>query len=136
EETGKRQPQECAIKRTQRARSQRHCKPIFMFLCVSESQSGAIIGRWLKTKNDPEGILAALEFAAANGVAEPISYVTKCLAKEPKRETVSAVERVKRMAEEARRLEDSAGIKRPSDAIGGIGFSSLDDPGFSSQGQS
>jgi hypothetical protein len=61
--------------------------------------------------------LAALEYAAANGVAEPISYVTKCLAREPKRESIGAVERIKRMAEEARRIEDSAGIKRSSDAI-------------------
>jgi hypothetical protein len=39
-------------------------KTILISLGVPEKQSGSIIGRWLKQKNDPEGILAALEYAA------------------------------------------------------------------------
>jgi hypothetical protein len=30
-------------------------------LGLSEKRSGSIIGRWLKQKHDPEGILAALQ---------------------------------------------------------------------------
>lgn len=123
------------INETPQARTHRLGKPLLISLGVSEGNSGKVIGRWLKEKNDPEGILAALEFAVSSGVAEPISYVTKCLAREPKHEALSAIERIKRMAEEARRIEDSAGIKRSSDSIGGPGVGGINGPGVSSQGK-
>jgi hypothetical protein len=56
-------------------------KTLLVSLGISEKQSGSVIGRWLKQKNDPDGILAALQYAADHGIIEPISYVTACLSK-------------------------------------------------------
>ena len=99
-----------------RARLYRLGKPILISLGVSERSAGLVIGRWLKTKNDPTGILAALEYAAANAVAEPISYVTACLSsKDSKREKSSLAETARQLAEQARELE---GIGRPIKVIG------------------
>jgi hypothetical protein len=93
-------------------------KTTLVSLGISEKQSGAIIGRWLKQKNDPEGILAALEYSAANGIIEPIGYVTRCLTKEAKSEKLSLADQTRRLAERARELENQAGLGRPPIAIG------------------
>jgi hypothetical protein len=95
-------------------------KTLLVSLSVSEKQSGRIIGRWLKQKNDPEGILAALQYAADNGIIEPISYVTACLAKRNSGEKLSLTDQAIECANRARELEDSAGIGRPLAAIGSI----------------
>lgn len=86
-------------------------KTLLVSLGVSEKQSGAIIGRWLKQKNDPEGILAALHYAADNGIIEPIGYVTRCLAtKDSRSEKLSLSDRAKILAEQAREIEIANGL--------------------------
>jgi hypothetical protein len=86
---------------------------------VSEKQSGSIIGRWLKTTPDPIGILAALQYAADNGVMEPIGYVTRLLAQGGKngKTQISSSDRAKQLADQARALEHEAGIRRSDDAF-------------------
>src|SRR5262245_3114772 len=102
-----------------RARLYRLGKPILISLGVSERNAGSVIGRWLKTQNDPAGILAVLEYAAANAVAEPISYVTACLSsKDSKREKSSLAETARQLSEQARELEAKSGIGRPIKVIG------------------
>src|SRR5262249_20079593 len=93
-------------------------RTILVSLGISEKQSGAIIGRWLKQKNDPPGILAALEYAAANGVMEPVGYVTRCLAKDGKHEKLSLTDQARELADRARELENTAGFRRSPVAIG------------------
>jgi len=96
-------------------------KTLLVSLGISEKQSGSIIGRWLKQKNDPEGILAALHYAADHGIIEPIAYVTACLSKKDFRsEKLSLADQARELANRARELEDHAGIKRPLTSIGSV----------------
>jgi hypothetical protein len=94
-------------------------KTLLVSLGVSERQSGAVIGRWLKQRNDPEGILAALQYAADHGIIEPIGYVTRCLAKELN-EKSSLNDKCERLAERAREIEHAAGIGCEIAAIGSL----------------
>lgn len=103
-----------------RARLFRRGKTLLVSLGVSEKQSGAVIGRWLKQKNDPEGILAALQYAADHGIIEPIGYVTRCLAKEISDEKLSLADRARRLAEQAREIENAAGLGCETVALGGF----------------
>jgi uncharacterized protein YdaU (DUF1376 family) len=43
---------------------------------VAEKRTGALIGQWLKAKNDSIGLLAAIQFARDQNVADPIAYVS------------------------------------------------------------
>lgn len=102
-----------------RARLFREGKTILIALGVSPKQSGAIIGKWLKTTPDCDGVLAALTYAFQNNVMEPIGYVTKLLntggsnGRGANRESFD--ERIKRLADEARRAERAAGIESAFD---------------------
>lgn len=102
-----------------KARLFRKGKTLLVSLGTSERQSGAVIGRWLKQRNDPEGILAALQYAADNGIIEPIGYVTRCLAKELN-EKSSLNDKCERLAERAREIEHAAGIGCETAAIGSL----------------
>jgi hypothetical protein len=94
-----------------KARLFRKGKTLLVSLGISEKQSGSVIGRWLKQKNDPEGILAALHYAADNGIIEPIGYVTRCLAtKDSRNEKLSLSDRAKRLADQAREIEIANGL--------------------------
>ena len=92
-------------------------KTLLVSLGISEKQSGSLIGRWLKQKNDPDGILAALQYAADHGVIEPIGYVTRCLSKDSRIEKPSLADQARELANRARELEDNAGIGRPPASI-------------------
>ena len=95
-------------------------KTLLVSLGISEKQSGSIIGRWLKQKNDPDGILAALQYAADHGVIEPIGYVTRCLSKDSRIEKSSLADQARELANRARELEANAGIGRPLTSIGSV----------------
>jgi hypothetical protein len=108
------------LNETPQAKLFRVGKPALISMGVSEKQSGRIIGRWLKQKNDPDGILAALEYAAARGIIEPISYVTKCLSTEPKngkRKPISPREWLDQHLQQ-HPSEQSAGGSLPEDIAG------------------
>jgi hypothetical protein len=95
-------------------------KTLLVSLGISEKQSGSVIGRWLKQKNDPDGILAALQYAADHGIIEPIGYVTRCLAQDSRIEKSSLTDQARELANRARELEDNAGIGRPPASIGSV----------------
>lgn len=59
-----------------KARLFRLGKPILMSFGIAEKRTGTLIGQWLKAKPDPLGLLAALQFARDQNVAEPIAYVS------------------------------------------------------------
>lgn len=43
---------------------------------VAEKRTGALIGQWLKSRNDPVGLLAAIQYARDQNVADPVAYVS------------------------------------------------------------
>jgi hypothetical protein len=90
-------------------------RTILVSLGVSEKQSGSIIGHWLKEKNDPQGILAALQFARDHvPVGSPIAYVTQLLAKDGNYGNAkkSLADQALELADEARERERRAGVGR------------------------
>jgi hypothetical protein len=104
-----------------KARLFREGKTILVSMGLTESRSGSVIGRWLKTNPDALGILAALTYAYDNNVIEPIAYVTKLLNTGGKtngtREGFDDM--VRRLADQARDLERAAGIGRTPDPLRG-----------------
>lgn len=101
-----------------KARLFRKGKTALVMLGLSEERSGAVIGRWLKDKYDPTGILAAIEYAREQCAVSPIAYVTQIL-RGQKHEKTDFQSRVRELSDEARRLEDQAGVVRSSDAFRG-----------------
>ncbi len=51
-------------------------KTVLVSFGVAERRTGSLIGQWLKSKNDPVGLLAAIQFARDQNVAEPVAYVS------------------------------------------------------------
>jgi hypothetical protein len=51
-------------------------KTVLMSWGAPERTCASMIGRWLKTKDDPEGLLAAIEYARDRNVFEPIAYIS------------------------------------------------------------
>lgn len=93
-------------------------KTILVSLGLSEQRSGSVIGSWLKKRDDPTGILAALEYAVDNNVIEPVGYVTKLLGEKGKSNGKQhPADIAKQLADEARELERQAGIGRPVTAV-------------------
>ena len=43
---------------------------------VSEKRTGSLIGQWLKQRPDPVGLLAAIQYARDQNVAEPVAYIS------------------------------------------------------------
>jgi hypothetical protein len=99
-----------------KARLFREGKTILVCLGLSESRSGSVIGRWLKTNPDADGILAALTYAYQNNVIEPIAYVTKLLNTGGKTNDTAA-QRACKLADQARDLERQAGVVRPDASV-------------------
>jgi hypothetical protein len=89
---------------------------------IAEKRTGALIGQWLKTRNDPIGLLAAIQYAREQNIAEPIAYISAAVnAKEPRngqhRQSLSDI--AHDLADEARRIEREAGLFGPNDAVRG-----------------
>ena len=59
-----------------KARLFRLGKTILVSFGIAEKRTGSLIGQWLKAKNDPAGLLAAIQFARNQNVAEPVAYVS------------------------------------------------------------
>ena len=54
----------------------REGKTLLASFGVAEKRTGALLGQWLKQRDDPEGLLAAIRFARDQNVAEPVAYVS------------------------------------------------------------
>lgn len=59
-----------------KARLFRLGKTVLVSFGVVEKRTGSLIGQWLKAKNDPAGLLAAIQFARDQNVAEPVAYIS------------------------------------------------------------
>lgn len=103
-----------------RARLFRIGKPILISFGISEKRTGSLIGQWLKTRNDPLGLLAALMFAREQNVAEPVAYVSAIVHGKGKNGDSNGTNRRpgeslgdlgRRLAARARELELAAGIE-------------------------
>jgi len=93
-------------------------KTILISFGVAERQTGALIGRWLKTNPDPVGLLAAIEFARERNVAEPVAYISTALAKKRGANgKTDAAQVAFDLADEIRQRESEAGIGREDDAF-------------------
>ena len=103
-----------------KARLFRIGRTILVSFGISEKRTGALIGQWLKTRNDPVGLLAAIQFARDQNVAEPVAYISTVIAKEKPNGThkPSLVDLAFELAEQARERERAAGIFRSSDVVG------------------
>ena len=103
-----------------KARLFRIGKTILVSFGIAEKRTGALIGQWLKTRNDPAGLLAAIQFARDQNVAEPIAYISAVIAKEKSNGNgkQSLVDLAFELAEQARERERAAGIFRPPDIVG------------------
>ncbi len=104
-----------------RAKLFRIGKTILVSFGIAEKRTGALIGQWLKTRNDPSGLLAAIQYARDQSVAEPVAYISAAI-----KEKSNGQHRGNRLAElafeladEARERERAAGLHRSDDVVGG-----------------
>jgi hypothetical protein len=67
------------VNETPKAKLWRAGKEILISFGVPPDRTGGLIGRWLKTKPDPAGVLAAIQYARDQNVAEPVAYVSVLL---------------------------------------------------------
>lgn len=110
----------------ERAKLFRIGKTILVSFGVQEKRTGALIGQWLKAKNDPAGLLAALQFSRDRNVAEPVAYVSAIIHGKSngvangndRRPGESLSDFCGRLAAEARRLEAAKAAERADDAFG------------------
>jgi hypothetical protein len=104
-----------------RAKLFRIGKTILVSFGVTEKRTGALIGQWLKARNDPVGLLAAIQFARDQNVAEPVAYISTLLSKHGGRNgqaKSTLTDLAFDLAEQARERERAAGLHRPDDAVG------------------
>lgn len=59
-----------------KARLFRIGKPLLISFGISEKRTGSLIGLWLKARPDPAGLLAAIQFARDENVADAIAYIS------------------------------------------------------------
>jgi hypothetical protein len=64
-----------------RAKLFRIGKTILVSFGVGEKRTGSLIGQWLKERNDPAGLLGAIEYARDQNVAEPVAYISTLLSR-------------------------------------------------------
>lgn len=104
-----------------RARLFRIGKTILVSFGVAEKRTGALIGQWLKKRSDPDGLLAAIQFAREQNVAEPVAYISAVLngGSNGKGHSETLEQRCQRLAAAAREREVAAGITREDDYFRG-----------------
>jgi uncharacterized protein YdaU (DUF1376 family) len=94
-------------------------KTILISFGIAEKRTGALIGQWLKAKNDPVGLLAAIQYARDQNVAEPIAYITTLISSVKARNgqfgKQSLSDRAFQLADEFEAAERARGIERPPD---------------------
>jgi hypothetical protein len=100
-----------------RAKLFRVGKTLLVSFGVAERRTGALIGHWLKTKNDPAGLLAAIQYARDHNVAEPVAYISTLITAEerPHGRAKSGQELCFELADEWRQREREAGLQRSAD---------------------
>jgi uncharacterized protein YdaU (DUF1376 family) len=105
----------------QKAKLFRVGKTILVSFGITERRTGALIGQWLKAKNDPVGLLAAIQYAREHNVAEPVAYISTLVnsSRRPNGQTTrqSLSELAFDIAERVRERERAAGIQRPDDFV-------------------
>jgi uncharacterized protein YdaU (DUF1376 family) len=83
---------------------------------IPEKRTGALIGQWLKTRNDPAGLLAAIQYARDQNVAEPIAYISTLVSKASTRNgqfgKQSLSDRAFELADEFEAAERARGLER------------------------
>jgi hypothetical protein len=101
-------------------------KPILISFGIAEKRTGSLIGQWLKAQNDPAGLLAALQFARDQNVAEPVAYVSAIMHGKSKNGALNGNDRrqgeslsdfCRRLAADARELEGAARGSGQADAF-------------------
>lgn len=96
-------------------------KTLLVSFGVAEKRTGALIGQWLKNRNDPGGLLAAIQFARDQNVAEPVAYISALLNRQERpngkpKQTLSDL--AFELADEWRRREREAGLFGSDDNAG------------------
>jgi uncharacterized protein YdaU (DUF1376 family) len=101
-----------------KARLFRIGKTLLASFGVAEKRTGALIGQWLKTRNDPSGLLAAIQYARDQNVAEPVAYISTLVTKAPPNGTrkQNLADLASDLADELRERERAAGLVRPPSA--------------------
>lgn len=80
---------------------------------VAEKRTGSLIGQWLKIRNDPAGLLAAIQYARDQNVAEPVAYISTLINGKPNGNAkTNLVDLAGQLADELRAAERAAGISR------------------------
>ena len=97
-----------------KARLYRIGKTILVSFGVAEKRTGALIGQWLKTGADATGLLAAIQYAREQNVADPVAYVSVILKSGGSNGKSSGGDRARELAEQAERAELARGISRPA----------------------
>jgi hypothetical protein len=90
-------------------------KTILVSFGVAEKRTGALLGMWLKSRNDPVGLLAAIKFARDQNVVDPVAYVSAMLKEGKANGQKSAGDRAHELAEEWRRRERDAQVSGTAD---------------------
>lgn len=103
-----------------KARLFRLGKTVLVSFGVAERRTGALIGQWLKSRDDPVGLLAAIQFARDQNVADPVAYISAVLKGKSSNGTnrQSLGDLARELADEARQLELDAGIRGSADPFG------------------
>lgn len=99
-----------------KARLFRVGKTILVSFGIAEKRTGSLLGQWLKSKNDPAGLLAAIQFARDQNVAEPVAYVSTLVNGKGKPNghgKQDLGELALELADQLRERERAAGIGRP-----------------------
>jgi uncharacterized protein YdaU (DUF1376 family) len=90
-------------------------KTILVSFGVAEKRTGALLGMWLKSRNDPVGLLAAIQFARDQNVVDPVAYVSAMIKEGKANGQKSAGDRAHELAEEWRRRERDAQVSGSAD---------------------
>lgn len=111
------EPAEAPVNETPRAALYREGLAILVSLGLRESTARAVISKWLKKRDNPQELLATLQWAYNRGVIEPIGYVTRIwTGGNDKR---SFTDSIRSLAEQARELEREAGLGGPPHGVRG-----------------
>lgn len=86
-------------------------KTILVSFGIAEKRTGSLIGQWLKSRNDAVGLLAAIQYARDQNVAEPVTYISTVVnGKANGNQPQSLADRAFELAELARSAERARGI--------------------------
>lgn len=89
-----------------RARLFRIGKPLLISFGIAEKRTGSLIGLWLKARPDPAGLLAAIQFARDENVADAVAYISALVNGKGKAHgKKSGADLARELAEQVRREE-------------------------------